>query len=90
MYPVLGWKVVKRQHLVAILSKTIDRLGILRVVFLDEVVKRLPRRFLCLSLPNLVEAGFGSGLDAFGQLVEHIGRFVHPTSLVARGREDLL
>src|SRR5690606_30391433 len=42
-----------------------------------------------LSLPDLMQAGFGFRLQASGHLVEHIARLVDPAALLACLCEDL-
>jgi hypothetical protein len=37
--------------------------------------------------PNLMDHFFGTGLQMFGQLIEHVCRLVNPTALRANSRE---
>jgi hypothetical protein len=42
-----------------------------------------------LGHPDLVQGSLGFGLLTFGQLVQYVGRLMHPATLRARAAKDL-
>src|SRR4051795_12057393 len=88
--PVLGREVVEGQQGLAILPQALDCPGVLRPIFLSEDVDRGLRRRAGLRAVDLAQVGLHSRLDGAGDLVQHVGSFVHPTALMASAGIDLL
>jgi hypothetical protein len=65
------------------LGHALRRLGILRFIGGNEQVKGHRRPLAVGRHPDRLEALFGLRLEVFGQLVQHIGRLMHPTPLPA-------
>ena len=84
--PVLGRKVEERHEFVAIFLQAQRCLGILWLIGFDEEIESLVRIVFGLSLPDIVDRGLGLWLRQLGQAIEHVHRFVLPTSLLARLR----
>ncbi len=89
MAPVLGGEVVERQELGPILLQALGGLGPLDAVGGDEPVEGLHGIFSLRTHPDLVQHRLGRRLLAFGQLVQHVDRLVHPAALLAGGGERL-
>src|SRR4051794_10461314 len=88
--PVLGREVVEGQQGLAILPQALDCPGVLRPIFLSEDVDRGLRRRAGFCAVDLAQVGLHSRLDGAGDLVQHVGSFVHPTALMASAGIDLL
>ena len=88
MLPVRGQEIIECQQLVTIFCQTPGGLGILRLIGRDEAVKGFVSLVFDLGLPDRMERGFGLTVERFGQLIQHIDRFVYPAALAASGRKD--
>ena len=60
--PVLGWKIIKRQQLLSVLLQDLNRLGILVLIHLDKLIKRLVRLLTGFRHPDLT-MGFDNALS---------------------------
>ena len=87
--PVLGWEVVEGQELLPVLSKTLGRLRILRLIDFDEEAESLLGLSLRRSQVDLVQMLLGLRLLRLRQFVQHVGRLMHPASLLAYLAVDL-
>ena len=83
MLPMLGGKVVERQHRLAVLDQACGRLVVLDGAGLDEGVEGAVCVVPGLGHPDLLESTLCLRVLALGQLVEHVGGLVHPTALAA-------
>ncbi len=81
--PVLCWKVEECHEFLAVFLQAQRRLGVFGFVGFDEQIEGLVRIIFGLSLPDVVDRGFGLWLRQLGQTVEHIHSFVLPTALMA-------
>ena len=82
--PVLRWKIVENQQSITILGEAVGGLGILGLIGVDEEIESLPGLLPAFRHPDLMKTLLGLLLKGFGQFVEHVGRLVHPTALLAR------
>ena len=87
--PVLRREVIEGQQLVSIFLKHSVALGYLARKF-PRRCRRLGRLRAGRRHPDFMQFLFGCRLQAFGQLIQHIGRLVHPAALFAGRRTDLL
>src|SRR5271155_4928041 len=90
MVPVLGWKVEECKESFSVLGQTGDRLLVLGAVFVGEHVDgglggRTGRRSV-----NLSKVCLHIDLDREGDLVQHVGGLVNPTTLMLGAGKDLL
>src|SRR5215510_7649734 len=83
MPPMLGRNIVKCEQYLSVLGQALRCLGILAFISSDEEVKRYLRTLAVWRHPDGLEALFGLRLEVFGQLVQHIGRLMHPPPLPA-------
>ena len=90
MRPVLGGKVEKRQQRVAILQQAFDGVVVFRRVFLGESRHRRFGRRAAGRQPDFAQVLVRRRLKRFRQLVEHVGCFVQPASLMPRRRKRFL
>ncbi len=86
---MLGGEVVEGEQLLAILDQAGHGLVVLGRVGIDEGVEGRLRRLAGLGHPDRVQLLLGLGLQALGQLVQHVGRLVNPAALRARGTVNL-
>ena len=87
---MLSWEVEECHEFGPILLQTQRRLGVFGLIYFDEQIERLFRINFGLSLPDVVDRGFGLWLRQLGQAVEHVHRFVLPTPLLAGRGIDLI
>ncbi len=87
---MLGWEVVEGQQSVPVLDQAFCCPRILRLEGLQEQIERGMSVFAGLGLPDVMQHFLGLGLDPFGKGVEHVAGLVHPASLLACLRENLL
>src|SRR6187401_1596639 len=90
MIPVLGGKVEEGEQSFSVLGQACDRLLIFGAVFVGEHVDgdlggRAGRRSI-----NLSKVCLHVDLDREGNLVQHVGGLVNPTTLVPGARKGLL
>src|SRR4029077_10176501 len=90
MFPVLGGEVEESEQSFSILRQTGDRLVVLVAVFVSEYVDRCLGSRTGRRTVNLTKGCLHVDLDREGDLVQHVGGLVNPTSLVPGGRRDLL
>src|SRR5262249_33817917 len=69
--------------------QALRRLGVFRLVCPQEQVERLVGLGPPWGQVNRVQHLLGFGLDTLGQLVQHVGRLVHPAALLAHLRPEL-
>lgn len=89
MSPVLGWKIVEGEEVVPVLLQTRHRGRALRAEGLDEEGTHSLRGGSYRGHPVRVQRRGRLRLHALRQLIQSIGRFVHPTPLRSRRREHL-
>ena len=70
--PVLRREIVEGEQLISILSQTLGRGRVLRVVLLKEVVERGDRSISRFRLPNFMQRTPGSWLYALRKLAEDV------------------
>lgn len=87
--PMFGREGVKGQQHVSILGEAFASRGILCLIFFQEGVERRPGDLPGFRLPDLVQVGFGLGLNTLGHLIEYVGCLVDPASLLLGFRKDL-
>src|SRR5262245_15645662 len=90
MFPVLGREVVEGEQGIAIFDQALDRLVVFYAPDFDEGVERRQRVALGLSHPDLLQRPLRLGVLGVGQLVEDVGRLVHPAALPAGLRPHFL
>ena len=88
--PMLSWEVEECHELGPIFLQAQRRLGVFGFIDFDEQIECLLCMVLGLSLPDVVDRGFGLWLRQLGQAVEHVHRFVLPTPLLAGRGIDLI
>ena len=88
--PMLSWEVEECHEFGPIFLQAQRRLGVFGLIDFDEQIERLFRIIFGLSLPDVVDRGFGLWLRQLGQAVEHVHRFVLPTPLLAGRGIDLI
>ena len=86
---MFGWEVEEREQLILILGQRLHGLGIAGTILLGKVVDLFQSARSIRGAHDLVQHLFGSGLQALGQLVEHIGDLVYPTALFLGFRIDV-
>src|SRR6478752_7879992 len=90
MVPMLGGEVEESEQSFSILRQTGDRLVVLVAVFVIEYVDRCLGGRAGRRAVNLTKICLHVDLNREGDLVQHVGGLVNPTSLVPGGRRDLL
>jgi len=88
--PMLSREVEECHELGPIFLQAQRRLGVFGFIDFDEQIECLLCMVLGLSLPDVVDRGFGLWLRQLGQAVEHVHRFVLPTPLLAGRGIDLI
>ena len=89
MLPMLGGKVVERQHRRAILDQAGGRLVVFDGVGLDEGVEGAVCVVPGLGHPDFLESTLCLRVQALGQLVEHVGGLVQLTMSLPQMLADL-
>ena len=82
-------EVVERKQHFTIFAEAFAGFREFSSVLFKECIEGMPRLFACFGHPDVVDVGFGFGLNALGHLVENIGGLVNPAALFARLTEDL-
>jgi hypothetical protein len=87
VFPMLGGKVVEGEQRVTIFGKALGCFFAFAAVGLDEDVESGFGGAPCLRHPDVVQRTLNLAVQAVGQLVEHVGGLVHPTTLRSRVRQ---
>ena len=90
MVPVLGGKVEEGEQSFPIFCQAGDRFLVLGAVFVGEHVDRRLGRRAGWRAVDFTKVCFHVGLDREGDLVQHIGGLMDPTSLMPGAGKDLL
>ena len=85
-----GREIVEGKHHVAVLAQTLAGLGIFVLVAAQEAVVGRQGILSGGRQVHLVQQTLGIRAHPLGQLVEDIGRLMHPTLLGAGARQRLL
>ncbi len=87
---MLGGEFVERKHCVAIFRQALDRLVVLRSVFLGKDIDRHFGRSSVGRQIDLAQILLHAGLYRHCGFVQDIRGFVHPAPLMSRGGKDLV
>ena len=85
--PVFRREIIKGEQFVFVPGQPFRRLRVFCLVFFTEHRQRIFRRQTALGPPDIVQVGLDLGLHGFRHIVQNIGRFVNPATLLAGRRK---
>ena len=87
---MLGWKIMERQQIGAVLGQAFDGSVIFHAIGLDEEIEGDVGLGLRLGHPDIIQMRLGLGLDLLGHGVQDIGGLVNPATLNTGFAMDLV
>ena len=83
MDPVRGWKIVKGEEDLIVFGETLTGFFVAILIQAQESFIDLMGGLSCRRLIHLVDQSLGIGLYRFRQLIQHVGRLMHPAALMS-------
>src|SRR5258708_19530457 len=83
MGPVLSREVIKGEQPLFVFFQAVGCFWVLGLVTGDELIISLQSGFSCRRQIHFVDQLFCTSLNALGHFIQHVARFIHPTTFLS-------